>query len=310
MQEKYKDKEQADKIYEIMTDGLDESFEKYVGTRYDWYGHTEYNLSKAVFGEQILDTEKFNENIKKVFTKEVKVDYENWLKDFIGQFRGSAYFLKGNEKMPYTLQYLVDATSNAVRGQEKNITYGVNQAKSFGTKQLKSIAEIKKNSNKLISKEEMNLIDKKNRDLFFNLSEKLKYEYENTWGKLDSLGKALADYYKGSSIVSSLRKNDFKTPSEYQVDLFKEVADEIKNSPVDYFEGKYQRAVALNEFKYAVVPFDTDKKTIDILRSNKLIVKKYKTDDERFQIVNNISEKDKSIKFNNGGRLIPTFDKK
>ena len=310
IQEKYKNEKDGDKLYEIISNKMFESFEKTVGTRYDWREHYKYDLSQAVWSEKLLDEEKLNQNIKKVFTKDVIEDYKKWLSDFISQFQGRAYFLKGNEKMSYNLENLVDATSNRVVGQEKNITFSVNQAKSFGTKRLNSINEIKKNSNKLISKQEMNLIDEKNSDNFSMLSQSLKYEDENTWRKLDSLGKALADYFKGTSIVSALRKNDFKTPSSYQITLFEDFADELKNSPVDYFEGKYQRAVSLNEFKYAVVPFDTDTKTIDILRSNKLIVKKYKTDDERFQIVNNISEKDKSIKFNNGGRLIPTFDKK
>jgi hypothetical protein len=270
IKEKYKDVEQADEIYEISTNSLDKSFEKNIGTRYDWIPFTIHNLSSAVYVEQILDTEKFNENIKKIFTKQVSEDYKKWILDFINQFRGRAYFLKGNEKVPYSLDYLVDATSNRVVGQEKNITFGVNQAKSFGTKKLNSIDEIKKNSNKLISKDEMNFIDKKNSDLFFNLSEKLKYEYESTWSKLDSLGKALADYYKGTSIVSALRKNDFKTPSSYQIDLFKDFADELKNSPVDYFEAKYQRAVSLREFKYAVVPKETSKEVIQILLENGL----------------------------------------
>ena len=304
LKEEYKNKEDGDKLYEIISNKMFESFEKNVGTRYDWSGYTEYNLSRAVWSEKELDKEKLNQTIKKVFTKDVIEDYKEWLSDFISQFQGSAYFLKGNEKMPYTLNYLVDATSNRVVGQEKNMTFGVNQAKSFGTKRLNSISEIKKNSNNLISKEEMNLIDKKNSDNFFSLSQSLKYEDENTWRKLDSLGKALADYFKGTSIVSALRKNDFKTPSSYQITLFEDFAYELKNSPVDYFEAKYQRAVSLSEFKYAVIPFNTDTKTIDILRSNKLIVKKYKTDDDRFQIVNNISEKDKSIKFDNGGSVL------
>jgi len=301
--EKYKNKENGDVFYKIMNDGLDESFEKYVGTRYDWSGHTEYKISRAVYGEQILDTEKLNQNIKKIFTKDVIEDYKKWLSDFISQFQGRAYFLKGNEKMSYNLENLVDATSNRVVGQEKNITFGVNQAKSFGTKRLNSINEIKKNSNKLISKEEMSFIDDKNKEVFFKLSESLKYEYSDTWGKLDSLGRALADYFKGNSIVSALRKNDFKNPSSYQIDLFKDFADELKNSPVDYFEAKYQRAVSLREFKYAVVPKETSKEVIQILSENGLIIKKYQSTDERIEIVNNISNKDKSIKFDNGGEI-------
>jgi|694.fasta_scaffold03184_31 hypothetical protein len=301
LKEEYKANKDGDKLYEMISNNMFESFEKTVGKRYNWSGYTEHNLSRAVWSEKELDKEKLNQTIKKVFTKDVIEDYKKWLSDFISQFQGSSYFLKGNEKMPYTLNYLVDATSNRVVGQEKNMTFSVNQAKSFGTKRLNSINEIKKNSNKLISKEEMNLIDEKNSDNFSMLSKSLKYQDENTWRKLDSLGKALADYFKGSSIVSALRKNDFSSPTSYQIDLFKDFADELKNSPVDYFEAKYQRAVLLSEFKYAVVPKNTSKEVLQILLDNGITIKKYESKEQRLQIINTISNKDKSIKFEEGG---------
>ena len=304
IKEEYKGSKDVDKMYNFLSNELSESFEEYIGTRYDWRNHTEYILSQAVWSEKLLDEEKLNQNIKKVFTKDVIEDYKKWLSDFIYQFQGRAYFLKGNEKMSYNLENLVDATSNRVVGQEKNITFSVNQAKSFGTKRLNSINEIKKNSNKLISKQEMNLIDEKNSDNFSMLSQSLKYEDENTWRKLDSLGKALADYFKGTSIVSALRKNDFKTPSSYQITLFEDFADELKNSPVDYFEAKYQRAVSLKEFKYAVVPKKTSKEVIQILIDNEITIKKYENEEQRLQIINTISNKDKSIKFEYGGRTL------
>jgi hypothetical protein len=294
--------ENSEEASEYLIDSITKSFEKYVGTRYDWGGHSEYNLSKAVWGEQELDKEKFNQNIRKIFTKTINEDYQKWISDFMSQFQGSAYFLKGNEKVPYTLDNLVDATSNKIVGQEKNMTFGVNQAKSYATKRLNSIEDIKKNSDKLISKEEMNVIDENNKEDFFKLAESLKYEYDS-WGKFDSLGRALADYFKGSSVATALRKNDFKSPTNSQEYLFKEFADALKNSPVDYFEAKYQRAVSLKEFKYAIVPKTTSKEVIQILKDNGLIVKKYENNVERLEIINNIADKDKKIKFDDGGLL-------
>jgi hypothetical protein len=251
-----------------------------------------------------LDKEKLDANIKKIFTKSVIIDYKQWLSDFISQFRGSAYFLKGNEKLPYSLDNLVDATSYRVVGQEKNMTFGVNQAKSFSTKQLKSFEEIKKDSKNLISKEEMNIVDESNKEDFFKLSEYLDYEYSNTWGKLDSLGKALADYFKGNSVESSLRKNDFKSPNIFQKETFITFAKKLKDSPVDYFEAKFQRAVKLNEFEYAIVPYDTEKEALDILKSNGLKIKKYKTDEERVELTNSVVFKDKKLTFKDGGNVL------
>lgn len=293
--------EKGEEIGKYLADSLTNSFENYVGTRYDWRGHSEYKLSRAVFGEQELDKEKLAQNINKVI-KPINEDYKKWLSNFLSQFQGSAYFLKGNSKEPYTLDNLVDATSNKVVGQEKNMTFGVNQAKSFATKRFNSIEDIKKSSDKIITKEEMNLVDEQNKEGFFKLAEALKYDYDG-WGKFDSLGKALADYFKGASVATALRKNDFQSPTPSQEYLFKEFADELKKSPVDYFEAKYQRAVSLREFKYAIVPKTTSKEVIQILNDNGLSVKKYSNDAERLDIINKISNKDKSIMFNDGGNM-------
>ena len=292
-----------EEYYNDLKERINSRFEQEVGTRFNWYDPYFYKLSDAVNSKKELDEKKLKENIDKYFTKSKKEDYKNWLENFIYQFLGSEYFLQGNKKLDYNLDNLVDATTGKLVGAEKNITFGVNQAKSFSTKQLKSLDEIKNKSNVLITKEEMNVVDESNKEKFIKLRDALDYEYSNTWGGLDSLGKALADYYKGSSVESALRKNDYKAPNDYQKDLFLKIAEEIKNSPVDYFEAKLQRAVKLNEFDYAIVPFDTDKKVLEILKSNGIKIKKYKTKEERVNETNSIVFKDKKLTFKEGGMI-------
>ena len=295
--------EENEEYYNFLKERLNETFEKEVGTRYKWYEHYFNKLLDAVGSKKVLDEKKLKENIDKYFTKSKKEDYKNWLENFIYQFLGSEYFLQGNKKLDYNLDNLVDATTGKLVGAEKNLTFGVNQAKSFATKQLKSLDEIKNKSNILITKEEMNVVDESNKEKFNELRDALTYEFNDTWSSLDSLGKALADYYKGSSVESALRKNDYKAPNDYQKDLFLKIAEEIKNSPVDYFEAKLQRAVKLNEFDYAIVPFDTDKKVLEILKSNGIKIKKYKTKEERVNETNSIVFKDKKLTFKEGGMI-------
>ena len=295
--------EENEKYFNFLKERLNETFEEKVGTRFNWYEHYFNKLLDAVGSKKVLDEKKIKENIDKYFTKSKKEDYKNWLENFIYQFLGSEYFLQGNKKLDYNLDNLVDATTGKLVGAEKNLTFGVNQAKSFATKQLKSLDEIKNKSNILITKEEMNVVDESNKEKFSKLNDALTYEFNDTWSSLDSLGKALADYYKGSSIESALRKNDYKTPNNYQKDLFIKIAEEIKNSPVDYFEAKLQRAVKLNEFDYAIVPFDTDKKVLEILKSNGIKIKKYKTIEERVNETNSIVFKDKKLTFKEGGMI-------
>jgi hypothetical protein len=90
------------------------------------------------------------------------------------------------------------------------MTFGVNQAKSYATKEFKSLEDIKKSTDKLISKEEMTAIDESNKELFFKISDKLNYVYQNQWDKLDSLGRALMDHFKGKTIRRALSGNDFE----------------------------------------------------------------------------------------------------
>lgn len=301
--EEIKKQEKDEQTYDYLKERINSRFEEQVGTRFNWYEPNFYKLLDSVNSKKELDEKKLKENIDKYFTKSKKEDYKNWLENFIYQFLGSEYFLQGNKKLDYNLDNLVDATTGKLVGAEKNITFGVNQAKSFATKQLKSLDEIKNKSNVLITKEEMDNVDELNREKFSKLNDALTYEFNDTWGSLDSLGKALADYYKGSSVESALRKNDYKTPNNYQKDLFIKIAEEIKNSPVDYFEAKLQRAVKLNEFDYAIVPFDTDKKVLEILKSNGIKIKKYKTKEERVNETNSIVFKDKKLTFKEGGMI-------
>ena len=301
---KYSDRgEDGETLYKIMTEGLQESFEKYVGTRYNWSSHAEYKLSQAVWDKQEVNQIKLNDNINKVFTKQVKEEYDKWIRDFIAQFQGAAYFMQGREKMPYTLQNLVDATNTAVRGQQNLLTFGPNQAKAYGIKQFKSIDEIKRSENKLVSNERMKEVDEENKRIFFDLAESLNYAYPDNFDKLSSLGKALADYYKGNSPATALIRNDFKKPSADQIELFVSVADSIKSSPVDYFEAKYQRAVDLGEFTYAIVPKTTGKDVITILKDKGLVVKRYDNEEDRIRMTNEIVEKDKRLKFRHGGEI-------
>jgi hypothetical protein len=102
----------------------------------------------------------------------------------------------------------------------------------------------------------------------------------------------------------ALRKNGF-SPTEYDIDVAKELADEMKQSPVDYFEAKMQRAVKLNEFKYAIVPKTKSAEydeAIKILKDNGIKVFKYETDEQRTELVAEITKK-KKLRFEHGGGI-------
>jgi len=308
---KYELETEEDKsFYKLLSDDFDKSFEKQIGTRNSSHHRIVDSINNSIYGKKVTDLDKFEKNINKKFTKAVKADYKEWLSEFLGQFFQGSYFEKGKDKLPYELDYLVEATSSKIRGQEKNMTFGANQAKSYSSKQFKDIKAIKSKSGNLVSKEDMNKIDEDNKEGFHALRNRLKYEWSDSWGALDDLGKSLADYYKGRSARSALSKNDFIDITDSQIEEFEEYAKKLKNSPVDYFEAKMSRAVKLSEFAYAVVPHDEDKQAVSILRKDGVKVKKYKTTEERTEIVNEIIQKNKKLRFEDGGIISnPNFEK-
>lgn len=240
----------------------------------------QYEIDKlwsAYSGKKILDRKGLDKNVIKT-AKEYETDYKKWLSEFTDKYQGDKYFEKGRSKLSYTLDNLVEATIGKTRGQEEGMTYGMNKAKSFALKKFSDLSQIKKQHTSLISKEEMTAIDKEMTAEHSDTYSKLKWNFSSTWGGLDAFGKALADYYKGASAISALRKNDFNP--DYGIGAFKEFADKLASQPVDYFEAKMQRAVKLNEFPAAVVPKDTPQNVLDVLAKNNVEVYKYNPNKE------------------------------
>ena len=298
------DFENSQIIAELQAD----TFRSKFGTKDRFFGAEDvaYKLSQYVFPNYNIDTTALKNSVNKI-VKRQEPKYKEWLNDFMNKWQQGTYFIDGKEKRSWTLDNLVDATTGATRGQEDTMTFGLNKARSFGLKQFTSIQDIKSKADKLLNTEEVNAIQKEQKDRFMELAGKFKYAYSSEWSKMDDFGKVIADYLKGRSISSALSKNDFSDPYDYKGTLEQFIL-EVKNSPVDYFEAKMQRAVKLSEFKYAVVPIkqNENKKTYDeaikILKDNGIKIFKYSTPEERTELVAEITKK-KKLRFEHGGGI-------
>ena len=295
------DPEETQERKDMLRSRIETFVTKYLGEKGDITGYAINSLSDALRTNLELDEEKLDKVLSSAITGEAKIEYEKWLSDFINQFRGAAYFEIGKEKYPYSLEYLIDATAGKLRGKEETGTFGPNKAKSFAVKEFASLQDIKKSADKLVSKQEMKEIDESIKQGFFSLADQLKYRYSGQWEKLDSLGKALSSYFKGASASTALSRNDFVKIDNDEIDLFKEFAANLRSVPSDYFEAKIGRAVKISEFRYAVVPKSTDKETLEILKKNGVKFKKYATQDERRDIVNDLVSSKKGLAFEDGG---------
>ena len=66
--------------------------------------------------------------------------------------------------------------------------------------------------------------------------------------------------------------------------------EKLANTPSEYFEIKPNRALQMNEFKGAIVPNNTDEKTLQILKDNGIEIKKYNTEKERLDLLKEFEE--------------------
>lgn len=274
----------------------EQMIEKIIGSEDHIFLNAYTKFLDASNGGKTIDFDKLKKNLKYLLKED---NYQNWLSDFIDKNRGMAYFEYNGRKYPYSLENLVEAMNDATRGAEKTLVYGYNKAKSFSLKQFYDVNQMKSFSHRLVSKKTMSEIDEENKQQFFDLGDTLEYKYANHWSKLDSLGKALADYFKTNDVKYALSKNGFSQKGKKD---FIEYAEKLRNDPVDYFEVKFSRPVKLSEFQFAIVPKKTDKIVIDILSKNGIKIKYYSTYDERSAITNQVIKKEK-LSFKKGGKI-------
>jgi hypothetical protein len=231
--------------------------------------------------------------------KDSNKDYQAWLRELITDNQGQAYFEQGNKKVNYTPENLLETMTTRLRGAQKLMTYGMNQAKASAMKEFSSIEQMHKKKQKIMSDEQVTEETKALQERYFKVADRMPYEYESQWSRLDDFGKSLADYYRSNNAMGALRKNGFK-PSRENYEDFKDFADDLKSSPVLYFEAKIQDIVPLSEFSGAVVPKGTPKDVVQNLKDAGIKVKFY-DGDNRAQVTRDftstLDQKGGGVKF-------------
>jgi hypothetical protein len=168
--------------------------------------------------------------------------------------------------VPLTLENLVKEMKGNVRGGE-GFNYGVGTIRSGVAPQFKSIEQIQ-NARDLIQPREslqpmFDVADKK----FVELSDKYyphsKYS-GNEWQHQNDLADMLREAGMGKW-YELFNAHKPTTPPELRQEAV-DFLNYLKKMPTEYFEGKPQRAVRLNEFRGAVVPGDIAGEQADILR--------------------------------------------
>ena len=206
-------------------------------------------------------------------------EFKQWAAEKIAALFDPPKIMLGKRKVEMTLANVVEAmtASRKVAGKEKTMTFSSGQVKAANAKQFQTLKEIKANRDLIVSpEEEKGAVE---------ASQKLLQQYRmaalefftqknwrgdvDTWAGLDASMKALADAAKKAAtpanVRAALQKNGFRGMDAETIELGVQALQSVRQTVVDYFEAKPQRAVSLSEFAGAVIPSNAPQEVRDAL---------------------------------------------
>jgi len=220
-------------------------------------------------GTKVVDNLKLREAVRKA-VPDNDPSYAKWVKDQVAPlFDAPTITVRGREVAP-TLDNIVDAmTVGGTQGAEKSMTFGAGKLAAHLGQRFKSLEDIQAARDRVVSQDQEAEAKKGTDAILENFrSSAARFFTEkdyrgniDTWAANDASMEALAKAGKlaltDGNIRMQLQRMGFKGVDSQTLDLAKKAIESIRNSSTDYFEAKPQRAVALNEFKGAVIPRDT-----------------------------------------------------
>lgn len=205
--------------------------------------------------------------------------FEQWVAEKIALLFDPPKIMVGKRKVEMTLENVVDAmtASRKVAGKEKTMTFSGGQVKAANAKQFQSLEEIKASRDMIVSpSEEKAAVDAVDKLMDQYRTAALQFFTQtnwrgdiDTWAGLDASMKALADAAKKAAtpanVRAALQKNGFRGMDAETIELGVQALQSVRQTVVDYFEAKPQRAVSLSEFAGAVIPSNAPQEVRDAL---------------------------------------------
>jgi len=263
-------------INNLPSDMMDMAFLKQKGLLPD------FNLAK--------DKYEYRRLLDKVWTPELNAEYKEWnnnLTDTIG-VQGKEKIIVGRTDMG-KLKYKDHTLDNVLQHMKtkagKEVGFGATSVGSLAAimrGKFKTKKELSKARSSLVSSTEMNDIKSKLYSDLYALTEKLTEENEFLKDRNTDLADNFINIFsdKKYSIESNFKEFYPHTSEATKKEVIK-FLEKLADTPTEYFEVKPNRAVGIHEFKGAIVPMNTDEKTLQIFRDNGIEIKKYNTEKDR-----------------------------
>jgi hypothetical protein len=264
-------------INNLPSDMMDMAFLKQKGLLPD------FNLAK--------DKYEYRRLLDKVWTPELNAEYKEWnnnLTDTIG-VQGKEKIIVGRTDMG-RLKYKDHTLDNVLQhmktkaGKEEGFGGSGNIGNLAATMRgkFKTKKELSEARSSLVSSTEMNDIKSELYDDLSRITDLLAKENKHLDPNSLSIGDNFASIFgdKKYSIEQNFREFYPDTSEATKQEVIK-FLEKLANTPSEYFEIKPNRALQMHEFKGAIVPMNTDEKTLQILRDNGIEIKKYNTEKDR-----------------------------
>jgi len=206
-------------------------------------------------------TPDWTRRVKAAERKTGEEAYRNWYMSLLDRIWRDPYIEMGRRKVPYSLSAVVDAMlANSGKAKEESATYGPGKVRAAVAREFGSIQDIRAAASRLTNSfsEYEETVQKPLMDAYHE-AVLPAYKWDSTFDALDGSMKALASSVSRGKVVPAklrraLRRNDFAGDIERGVEAGVRLGEAILAAPSEYFEAKPQRAVAISEFKAALVP--------------------------------------------------------
>ena len=242
----------------------------------------DFNLAK--------DKYEYKRLLDQVFTPELNAEFKKWnnsLAERIG-VEGKEKIVAGHTPSgktrykDHTLDNVLQHMSNKAGTEEGFGSTSIGNLASIMRGKFKNKKELAAARDSLVSESEMNDIQSELYDELSQITDLLvkenKHLDQNSFSTGDNFIKVFGD--PKYTIEQNFREF-YPTTTDATKQKVKSFLKKLANTPSEYFEIKPNRALQMNEFKGAIVPMDTDEKTIQILLDNGIKIKRYNTEKDR-----------------------------
>lgn len=227
-----------------------------------------------------------------------RAEFKTWVDRTVREQFDEPFIRIGRTRRPYTLGNIVDAmTSRRVKGEEKGMTFGAGAARAAAANEFSTLEEMRAAAEeRMVSPKEYGDARRENETLLETYRNTMLDYFTrtdwrgqvDTWDGLDGAMRALARYGNRArrspdAMRAALRREGFAATRipEAVVEQAIDAAVALFTAPVPYFEAKPQRAVRINEFPGAVIPWNASRETREILARNGIVAIEYEPGNEQ-----------------------------